>query len=46
MDFRKKMKIRLFLAIGYIVLGLAMIVAFNLFKPIIRFCPLSDSRLS
>lgn len=32
MDFRKKMKIRLFLAIGYIVLGLAMIVAFNLFK--------------
>ena len=32
MDFRKKLKIRLFVAIGYIVLGLAMIVAFNIIK--------------
>ncbi len=30
MDFRKKLKIRLFFAIGYIVLGLAMIIAFNI----------------
>lgn len=32
MDFRKKLKIRLFIAIGYIILGLAMIVTFNLIK--------------
>lgn len=30
MDFKKKLKIRLFVAIGYIVLGLVMIVAFNI----------------
>lgn len=30
MDFKKKLKIRLFIAIGYIVLGFAMIVAFNI----------------
>ena len=30
MDFKKKLKIRLFFAIGYIVLGLAMIVVFNI----------------
>ena len=32
MDFRKKLKIRLFVAIGYIILGLAMIVTFNIIK--------------
>lgn len=32
MDFRKKLKIRLFVAIGYIILGLAMIVVFNMIK--------------
>ena len=32
MDFRKKIKIRLSVAIGYIILGLAMIVAFNIIK--------------
>ncbi len=32
MDFRKKLKIRLFVAIGYIVLGIGMIVTFNLIK--------------
>ncbi len=32
MDFRKKLKIRLFVAVGYIVLGVVMIVAFNLIK--------------
>lgn len=32
MDFRKKLKIRLFLAIGYIVIGLAMLVVFNIIK--------------
>lgn len=32
MDFKKKLKIRLFLAIGYIILGLAMIVIFNIIK--------------
>ncbi len=32
MDFRKKLKIRLFIAIGYVVLGLAMIVVFNIIK--------------
>ncbi len=32
MDFRKKLKIRLFVAIGYIVLGLAMMVVFNFIK--------------
>lgn len=31
MDFRKKLKIRLFVAIGYIILGLVMIIVFNLF---------------
>ncbi len=30
MDFRKKLKIRLFVAIGYIILGLAMIIIFNI----------------
>ncbi len=29
MDFRKKLKIRLFIAVGYVILGLAMIVVFN-----------------
>lgn len=33
MDFKKKLKIRLFFAIGYIILGLAMIVIFNIIKP-------------
>lgn len=32
MDFRKKLKIRLFIAIGYIVLGIAMITTFNIIK--------------
>ncbi len=32
MDFRKKLKIRLSVAIGYIILGLGMIVAFNIIK--------------
>lgn len=32
MDFKKKLKIRLFIAIGYIILGLVMIVAFNIIK--------------
>ena len=32
MDFRKKLKIRLFVAIGYMILGLAMIVIFNITK--------------
>ncbi len=31
MDFRKKMKTRLFIAIGYIVLGVALIIVFNVF---------------
>ena len=31
MDFRKKMKTRLFIAIGYIVIGLALIIVFNIF---------------
>ncbi len=31
MDFKKKLKIRLFVAIGYIVLGIAMIILFNIF---------------
>ncbi len=31
MDFRKKLKIRLFVAIGYIILGLVMIFVFTLF---------------
>lgn len=30
MNFRQKLNIRLYLAIGYIVLGLAMIVVFNI----------------
>ncbi|MBE6903119.1 MAG: hypothetical protein E7480_00730 [Ruminococcaceae bacterium] len=30
MDFRKKLKIRLFIAISYIVLGLCMIIVFNI----------------
>ena len=29
MDYRKKLKIRFFVALGYIILGLAMIVAFS-----------------
>lgn len=29
MDFKKKLKIRLFFAVGYIILGLGMIVIFN-----------------
>lgn len=32
MDFRKKLKIRLSVAIGYIILGISMIVAFNFIK--------------
>ncbi len=32
MEFKKKLKIRLYLAIGYTLLGLAMIIVFNLFK--------------
>ncbi len=32
MDFRKKLKIRLFVAIGYIVLGVVMTVTFNLIR--------------
>ncbi|MBQ9936903.1 MAG: hypothetical protein IJO86_01085 [Oscillospiraceae bacterium] len=32
MDFRKKLKIRLSIAIGYIILGLAMIITFNIIK--------------
>ena len=32
MDFRKKLKIRLFIAIGYIILGLVMIAAFNIIE--------------
>ncbi len=32
MDFKKKLKIRLFFAIGYIILGLVMIVIFNIIK--------------
>lgn len=32
MDFRKKLKIRLFIAIGYIILGIAMIVTFNVIR--------------
>lgn len=32
MNFRKKLKIRLFIAIGYIILGIAMIVAFNVIR--------------
>ncbi len=32
MDFRKKLKIRLFIAIGYVIIGLAMILVFNIIK--------------
>ncbi|MBO5322010.1 MAG: hypothetical protein J6B22_05335 [Clostridia bacterium] len=32
MEFKKKLRVRLFIAIGYIVLGLAMIIAFNIIK--------------
>jgi len=32
MNFRKKLKIRLSVAIGYIVIGIAMAVAFNIIK--------------
>lgn len=32
MDFKKKLKIRLFFAIGYIALGLIMIALFNIIK--------------
>ena len=30
MDYKRKLKIRLYFAIGYIILGLAMIVVFNI----------------
>ena len=33
MDFKKKLKIRLFVAISYLILGIAMIVVFNVIKP-------------
>ena len=32
MDFKKKLKVRLFTAISYIILGLALIITFNLIK--------------
>lgn len=32
MDFKKKLKIRLFVAISYVILGIAMIVIFNIIK--------------
>ncbi len=32
MDFKKKLKIRLFVAISYIILGVAMIAVFNIIK--------------
>ncbi|MBQ5840780.1 MAG: hypothetical protein IIW40_02375 [Clostridia bacterium] len=32
MDFKKKLKIRLFIAIGYLIIGPAMIVAFHIIK--------------
>ncbi len=32
MDFKKKLKIRLFIAIGYIFIGLLMIILFNIIK--------------
>ena len=32
MDFKKKLKIRLFVAISYVILGIAMIVVFNVIK--------------
>ncbi len=32
MDFKKKLKIRLFVAISYVILGIAMIVVFNIIK--------------
>ena len=32
MDFKKKLKIRLFVAISYLILGIAMIVVFNIIK--------------
>ena len=32
MDFKKKLKIRLFVAISYLILGIAMIVVFNVIK--------------
>lgn len=32
MDFKKKLRVRLYLALSYIVIGLAMIIAFNVIK--------------
>lgn len=32
MDFKKKLKIRLFIAIGYLIIGPAMIVVFHIIK--------------
>ena len=32
MEFKKKLRVRLFIAIGYIIIGLAMIIAFNIIK--------------
>lgn len=32
MDFKKKLKIRLLVAISYVILGIAMIVVFNIIK--------------
>lgn len=32
MNFKKKLKIRLFVAISYVILGIAMIVVFNIIK--------------
>ncbi len=32
MDFKKKLRIRLYFAIGYLVLGLALIVIFNIIR--------------
>ncbi len=32
MDFKKKLKIRLFVAISYVIIGIAMIVVFNIIK--------------
>jgi purine-cytosine permease-like protein len=32
MDFRRKLKIRLYVAIAYVILGIALIVTFNIIK--------------
>ncbi|MBO5200013.1 MAG: hypothetical protein J6B93_01910 [Clostridia bacterium] len=32
MDFRRKLKIRLYIAIAYVILGIALIVTFNIIK--------------